>query len=142
MGLAVAMNAGSEQLIQTRDIDLTHIDKEGVQGGEVSAQGVGEVHFESESPGEMTVLTSPESHPVDEISDQLVAPSSLPSAIVRPQIVDFVPLAFASYALTRTQVMLQAYVYIVVVQTYLLHLYALILHLLSGSRVLHGRRRI
>jgi len=141
--LAVAMNAGSEQLIQTRDIDLTHVDKEGVQGSEVSVtQDVGEVHFDSESPGEMTVLTSPKSHPLDEISDQLVAPSSLPSAIVRPQIVDFVPLAFASYALTRIQVMLQAYVYIVVVQTYLLHLYALILHLLSGSRVLHGRRRI
>lgn len=129
MDLIVATNAGSEQLVQTRSINPTHVNKEGVQGGEVPAtQGLREVHFDSESPGEMTALTSPEPHPVDEIPDQLVAPLSLPSAIVRPQIVDFVPLAFASYALARIQAMLQTYVYIVVVQTYLLHLYALILH--------------
>jgi len=96
-------------------------------------QDMGEVHSDPESPGETTALVPPKlEHSLDNIPDPELASSSL---IVRPH------LSSTTYALARIQMMLQAHVYIILVQTYLLHLYAFILHLLSGGRVPTSHRR-
>lgn len=77
-----------------------------------------------ESPGETATISTV--NPLDTDTN-----TELPS-ITHVRVMHLVPLSSTStYALASFQLMLQAYMYIVFVQTYLLHLYATILLLFS-----------